>query len=247
MLDTCADAAFSTNALIRAISPASDELALAFWAAVASAGLEDPDSHLIIAEEIPTPSSSPQDSVHGHQDGNGNVNGNGPPNMNMNKDSAVFLGFAKWVLVPEGCHHVPGVLHFTEGLVETGVDGVKLDAVELAGDVELAKSFFAEQSERHERFMGERRHWYLELICTRPEGRGMGAGRELVRWGVERADREDKGERACEMYLEASPQGRPLFEKFGFRVVERKEYLDGGYVECSMMRGGEETGKGVVV
>jgi hypothetical protein len=38
--------------------------------------------------------------------------------------------------------------------------------------------------------------------------------------------------------LEASPEGKGLFERFGFRVVERLVYLDGSYVECCMIRGG---------
>jgi hypothetical protein len=53
-----------------------------------------------------------------------------------------------------------------------------------------------------------------------------------VQWGVERADADE----GCEAYLEASPDGRGLFERFGFGVVERLVYLDGGYVECSMVR-----------
>jgi GNAT superfamily N-acetyltransferase len=98
-------------------------------------------------------------------------------------------------------------------------------------DPALAERFFREQNERHVKYMGQREHWYLEAICTRPEGKGKGVGSGLLTWGVDRADAN-----GCEAYLEASPEGRPLFEKFGWRVLERLEYLDGGYVECSMVR-----------
>ncbi|KAL9084526.1 MAG: hypothetical protein Q9165_008029 [Trypethelium subeluteriae] len=62
--------------------------------------------------------------------------------------------------------------------------------------------------------VGGRPHWALFVLVTRPEWQGRGAGGMLVRWGVERADEE-----GWECYLEASPKGRGLYEKFGFRVV----------------------------
>lgn len=64
--------------------------------------------------------------------------------------------------------------------------------------------------------MGERKHWYLELVGTRPEWQGKGAAGMLLRWGLERADAD-----GVEAYLEASPKGRPIYEKFGFSEVER--------------------------
>jgi predicted GNAT family N-acyltransferase len=98
-------------------------------------------------------------------------------------------------------------------------------------DKELAKEYFGGQAVQHERFMGKRAHWYLELISTKPEIKGLGTGRKLVQWGLEKVDKD-----GAEAYLEASPQGKGLFERFGFEVVEKLVYVDGGYVECSMMR-----------
>jgi len=62
----------------------------------------------------------------------------------------------------------------------------------------------------------ERKHWYLELIATRPEWQGKGAAGKLIRWGLERADEE-----GTECYLEASPDGKPVYERFGWRERER--------------------------
>ena len=62
----------------------------------------------------------------------------------------------------------------------------------------------------------ERKHWYLELIVTRPEWQGKGAAGKLIRWGLERADEEGS---VC--YLEASPDGKPVYERFGWRERER--------------------------
>lgn len=41
----------------------------------------------------------------------------------------------------------------------------------------------------------------------------------LVRWGTEQADRD-----GLPAYLEASPAGRPLYERLGFKEVERREF-----------------------
>lgn len=83
-------------------------------------------------------------------------------------------------------------------------------------DVDVANYFFSNLFTRRKRIMGERRHWYLELIATRPEWQGRGAAGKLIRWGLERADAA-----ALETYIEASPDGRPIYEHLGFREVEQ--------------------------
>jgi GNAT superfamily N-acetyltransferase len=70
----------------------------------------------------------------------------------------------------------------------------------------------------------------LEMLGTRPEYAGRGLASRLLRWGLERAD-----EVGLETYLSASPLGRPLYEKFGFRLVEERE-VAGGYVQGYMLR-----------
>ncbi len=65
-----------------------------------------------------------------------------------------------------------------------------------------------------------------------------------MRWGLEKADKN--GERA---YLEASPDGKPVYEHYGFEEVERLVVDLGGkgskvglkgekeFIECMMVRG----------
>lgn len=79
-----------------------------------------------------------------------------------------------------------------------------------------------------------RKHYYLEIIATRPEWQGKGAAGMLIRWGLERADQQ-----GVECYLEASPVGKKVYEHFGFEEagrlvvpVEGKE----DFVECFMVR-----------
>lgn len=84
--------------------------------------------------------------------------------------------------------------------------------------------------------MRERKHWYLELIATKPEWQRKGAAGSLIRWGLERADEE-----GVETYLEASPVGKGLYEYFGFEERGRLviPVVDGeDFVECMMVRTG---------
>ncbi|KAF4264246.1 hypothetical protein CNMCM8714_007639 [Aspergillus fumigatus] len=102
----------------------------------------------------------------------------------------------------------------------------------VSSDRELCEVFFGGMEEMKKRIMGSRPHYYLEMLGTRPEYAGQGLASKLLRWGLERAD-----EVGLETYLSASPAGRPLYEKFGFRVVEEREVV-AGYVQGYMLRAG---------
>ena len=105
-------------------------------------------------------------------------------------------------------------------------------------DHEIANHFFGNLIRRHAEIMDGRKHWYLEVINTRPEYQGKGAAGQLLRWGLARADEE-----GTETYLEASPDGKPIYEHFGFKEVDRlvvelkKEVLgEKEFIECFMVR-----------
>lgn len=83
-------------------------------------------------------------------------------------------------------------------------------------DSKIADHFFGNLVRRHEEIMRGRKHWYLELVATRPEHQGQGAAGKLLRWGIERADED-----VMEAYLEASPDGKPIYEHLGFKEVDR--------------------------
>ena len=55
----------------------------------------------------------------------------------------------------------------------------------------------------------------LRLLHTDPAHKRRGAGSMILRWGAEEADRL-----GLESYLEASPEGKPLYEKSGFVGVD---------------------------
>jgi ribosomal protein S18 acetylase RimI-like enzyme len=105
-------------------------------------------------------------------------------------------------------------------------------------DIKIANLFFGNLLEEHAERMKGRKHWYLEVIATRPEYQGKGAGGQLIRWGLEKVDEE-----GTETYLEASPHGKPIYERYGFREVDRlvvnfeKEVLgEKEFVEVFMLR-----------
>lgn len=55
----------------------------------------------------------------------------------------------------------------------------------------------------------------LFIIFTHPAYRRKGVGQSLLSWGVEQADNLD-----YELFLEATPYGRPLYEKNGLVYIE---------------------------
>jgi len=115
-------------------------------------------------------------------------------------------------------------------------------------DVVLANHFFGNLVQRRKRIMDPRPYWYLEIIATRPDWQGKGAAGKLLRWGLERADQQ-----GVEVYLEASPDGKPIYEHFGFEEVERLVVdLDGRdpcgtgeeeFVEVMMVRPARKMGE----
>ncbi|KAF2274643.1 acyl-CoA N-acyltransferase [Westerdykella ornata] len=62
--------------------------------------------------------------------------------------------------------------------------------------------------------LGTRPYYVLDTLVTHPDHHRRGAGGTLVAWGCEQADKK-----GVEAYLEASPMGKPLYERFGFREV----------------------------
>lgn len=54
----------------------------------------------------------------------------------------------------------------------------------------------------------------LSILACKPARHRSGAGSALLRWGVDKADREGKV-----AFLEASPAGYPLYRRFGWADV----------------------------
>jgi GNAT superfamily N-acetyltransferase len=140
-------------------------------------------------------------------------------------------------IVDTGTPHQP-VVAYAKWNAPSAPIGGELPEWPAGGDHEIANHFFGNLIRKHAEIMEGRKHWYLELVATRPEYQGKGAAGKLLRWGMARADEE-----GTETYLEASPDGKPIYEHLGFTevdrlVVELKEEVLGGkeFIECFMVR-----------
>ncbi|KAK2600554.1 hypothetical protein N8I77_010079 [Diaporthe amygdali] len=61
----------------------------------------------------------------------------------------------------------------------------------------------------------QRPHLYLFNVFVHPDFRRKGVGQKFLDWGMNRAD-----ELGLEFFLDATPQGKPLYDANGFIVVE---------------------------
>lgn len=96
--------------------------------------------------------------------------------------------------------------------------------------MECLRWFFASLDEKRNRVMVERGrgYVYMAILAMGPEWQRMGVGKRLLEWGLEKADREE-----VEAWIEASPAGKGLYEKMGWKEV--------GFVDLEMgMWGGED-------
>ena len=60
----------------------------------------------------------------------------------------------------------------------------------------------------------EKGYLYMAILGVDPNFQRMGVGNRLLEWGLEKADRE-----GLECFIEASPAGKGLYEKLGWREV----------------------------
>ncbi|KAI0158009.1 acyl-CoA N-acyltransferase [Hypoxylon sp. FL1284] len=98
-------------------------------------------------------------------------------------------------------------------------------------DVAFAEHVFGLMDRKRREMMSGRPHWYLEMLGVRKELQRRGAGSQLLRWGLDRAD-----ETGDEAYLTASPAGTGLYLKNGFELVETVFIDDGKRIENFMVR-----------
>lgn len=135
----------------------------------------------------------------------------------------------------------------------SAVNSIQLDLPKFpeSSDRGLCEQFFGRMTELRERFVGGRRHYCmfhmhclvglgcfdmlillidLDMLGAHPDYHGRGIGSMLLKWGLDRADQE-----GLETYLSASPSGRPLYEKRGFKVLLTEEPCP-GYQQAYMLR-----------
>ncbi|KAI2785978.1 hypothetical protein POX_h09743 [Penicillium oxalicum] len=83
-------------------------------------------------------------------------------------------------------------------------------------DPELCDTFFSTMEKHHKEVMGDRPHYYLDILGVHPSYQRRGLASKLLHWGLKRADQE-----GVETYLAASPDGKPVYERNGFELVDK--------------------------
>ncbi|PMD37424.1 hypothetical protein L207DRAFT_514697 [Hyaloscypha variabilis F] len=132
-----------------------------------------------------------------------------------------IIGMAKWNLFKTAGPHFPWP-----------TSGFAPDA-----NVELLNWFFGSLDEKRNAFMDaregvkEKGYLYMAILGVHPGFQRMGVGKRLLEWGLEMADRE-----GLECWIEASPAGKGLYEKLGWREV--------AYTDVELRRWGWEVKEG---
>lgn len=132
-------------------------------------------------------------------------------------EGSQLVGFAMWQRVDQ--HTVP----------ETPKTDKKA-----AENPNLLNAFFAQMNRTRESTMQGKTYWFLKILSIDPEHQRKGLGTLLVKWGVERANKE-----GVDAWLESSPMGKGAYLKAGFRVLgmdrvdeprAKKGYLEWPYM-----------------
>ncbi|KAL1886154.1 hypothetical protein Plec18167_000083 [Paecilomyces lecythidis] len=101
-------------------------------------------------------------------------------------------------------------------------------ALPVDGDVVLFAEVLGKAAEAKKKIMGEEAYWYIAALATLPEYQRRGAGSLLMTEFCKQAD-----ETGHKSYVEASPLGRPVYQRFGFEtqgtfhaMVDGEPYTD---------------------
>jgi ribosomal protein S18 acetylase RimI-like enzyme len=83
-------------------------------------------------------------------------------------------------------------------------------------DVQTLNTAVAFQSAGREKAMQGKRHYFIELLATKHEFKGKGAGKMLIDWVCEQADKEQ-----VEVFVDTNKDIVRFYERFGFNVQEK--------------------------
>jgi predicted N-acetyltransferase YhbS len=76
-------------------------------------------------------------------------------------------------------------------------------------------------------------NWFLSTVAVDPLYQRRGIGQQLVQWGLQQAQHEN-----VPVGLEASLKGFGLYEKLGFRTVNKMDLMPGITI-CAMLHDGD--------
>jgi GNAT superfamily N-acetyltransferase len=116
----------------------------------------------------------------------------------LDDEAGTIIGIAKWYFFLDP---------------ENQADPWKIDFPPGANEALYNEFFGALNKAREERFKGKR-HILMAVLAIHPDYQRMGVGHELLRWGLDEADREQ-----VPTWIDASAAGFGLYKKFGWEEV----------------------------
>ncbi|BGP22640.1 acetyltransferase GNAT family [Rhodotorula toruloides] len=139
-------------------------------------------------------------------------------NLATGPEKGKFVGLAVW--------HKPGApvvnpkRRWVEGVAEESAEDK--EAWEHV-DMEAWEKVWTEWDAVRARIMDGKDHWYLCPVWVVPGYQGLGIGRKLMQQVLDLCDAQQP---STPIYLEASKEGKPLYEKLGFEVVGTSDYVE---------------------
>ncbi|KAK8038681.1 hypothetical protein PG993_007092 [Apiospora rasikravindrae] len=131
-------------------------------------------------------------------------------------DKDAILGYVEWVAPRSEPYSPPPPAPDT--------DGHKAQA--------LAQQFFEVMERKQREHMGRTPHWHLAFIGVRQRAQGRGVARQLIQWGLERADED-----GVEAYVQSSPMAAARYRRYGFEDIDTHHFdLAGDYHEVFLKR-----------
>ncbi|KAI5475566.1 acetyltransferase GNAT family [Pseudohyphozyma bogoriensis] len=126
---------------------------------------------------------------------------------------------------------IVGVAHWELPKAKGDADGTSEAGGGQAGREKMspaAAAFFKELAE-YEGSLPQP-HYLLNILAVDPACQRTGAGKALLRWGLEKGDAE-----GVEVYLQSTEAGRPMYESFGFEQCAPNIPADNSFM-CLPMR-----------
>lgn len=85
---------------------------------------------------------------------------------------------------------------------------------------EVAAQFYKEIMTGHKKLMEGKRHWYLDMMGVARDSMGKGGAKQLIDWGLQKAD-----ETGLPCYVDAMGSAKSYYERFGFVEVAEKSVV----------------------
>ncbi|KAJ5645889.1 hypothetical protein N7490_002261 [Penicillium lividum] len=130
-------------------------------------------------------------------------------------DNGVVVGYGRW--------YIPEILGVTPNVPELSEQGqiYAKDPVAFAPQPMNTKAYtgFKGALEKGRKEHTTERDMMLDLLATLPSYQGRGIGSAMLRWGITQADALQ-----ARIYLEATPEGYPLYVKYGWKEVGEIEF-----------------------